>query len=354
MGKDSAALVIHRPAGELAEAERLEQVARALRLTTAAGAPSENTIRNYLGGIRRYFAWCAEVAHIDPAKAGEDDLISYRAYLVQKKRRPATIGLELMAVKRLYAVAGWRDPQRGDPAAGVKAPVDRTSPDERRKVLSPPGLQRLLDAPQGDRPQQVRDRAILACMGILGMRVSEVAGLRLADVDLAAGTHGELSVTGKGAKTRMLALTPETARRLRAWLEQRPPVARPDTATLFVTLRNAGPGRLAGPGDGDPGPGRSGEEAPGAGRPMTARGIRELTDNYLRQEGLKRPGLSCHSLRHTCGTLAKMNGAEDGAIARMFGHSNLETTRLYTRAAERYLKNPALFVEEAVWPSDMP
>lgn len=342
MGKDSAALT-RRPAQELATAEdRLEQVARQLRLTTASGAPSEYTIRNYMGEIRRYFAWCKEVARIDPAHAGEDDLLSYRAWLVGKKYKPATIALKLQAVKRLYAVANWRDPQRGDPAAGLKAPPDRTNPAERRKILSPPGLQRLLDAPQGDGPQQVRDRAILSCMGILGMRVSEVAGLRLADVDLEAGPHGELSVTGKGQKTRLLPLTPETAGRLRAWLDRRPPVAQAEAETVFVTIRIAGPGH----------PAEDRSEDLGPGRPMRARTIRELTDNYLRQEGLKRPGLSCHALRHTCGVIAKMSGAEDAAIARQFGHSNLETTRLYTRAAERYLKTPALYVEEAVWPAE--
>ena len=147
-------------------------------------------------------AWCAERG-INPATAAEDDIAVYRWELVAQYK-VGTMTVKLAAIRRLYEAAVWRGLRQDNPAAGLRAPKDRTARAERIKSLPLDGLRRLLDASKGDGAAAVRDRAILALMGRHGLRVPEVAGLIVDAVGLDAGT---VRVTGKGRKTRTGALT---------------------------------------------------------------------------------------------------------------------------------------------------
>jgi site-specific recombinase XerC len=94
-----------------------------------------------------------------------------------------TVAVKLASVQPLCEAIRWRGLRDDNPAAGVKAPRDRTSREEKAKFLPLDGLKRLLDAPKGDGLQARRGRAILALMGVHGLRVAEVAGpLGLASV----------------------------------------------------------------------------------------------------------------------------------------------------------------------------
>ena len=94
-----------------------------------------------------------------------------------------TVAVKLVAIRRLYEAAVWRGLRQDNPAAGLKAPKDRTERAERIKFLPLDGLRCLLDAPKGDDPAAHRDRAILALMGRHGLRVSEVSRLTVDAVD---------------------------------------------------------------------------------------------------------------------------------------------------------------------------
>ena len=87
----------------------------------------------------------------------------------------------------------------GNPAAGLRAPKDRTERSERVKFLPLERLRRLLDAPKGDSPAVVRDRAMLALVGRHGLRVSEVAGLTVCDAGLEVGTARVLEKAAENA-----------------------------------------------------------------------------------------------------------------------------------------------------------
>jgi integrase/recombinase XerD len=156
--------------------------ARFLRLHTADGDVSPATIRSYYGNAAQFVAWCGERG-INPAAATEDDLLSYRRELVAEYAT-GTVAVKLAAIRRLYEAAMWRGLRQDNPAAGLKAPKDKTERSERIKFLPLDGLRRLLDAPRGDHPAAVRDRAILAMMGRHGLRVSEVTGSGVESVDL--------------------------------------------------------------------------------------------------------------------------------------------------------------------------
>jgi site-specific recombinase XerD len=159
-------------------------------------------------------------------------------------------------------------------------------------------------------------------MGIHGLRVAEVASLKLEDLDLATGT---IKVMGKGQKARKVYLTEQTTAVLTAWLNLRPDVALSDTRTVFVVV---------------------GHRATGTS--ISDRATRFLVDGYLDQMGLKEAGISCHSLRHSAATWARAGGAKLDAIADMLGHSSTTTTQVYAQIVDKISENPARFLEAAM------
>ena len=296
----------------------LEIFARFLRLRVADGDASPATIYTYHTQAAQFVAWCRE-RDLRPAAATEEDIIAYRKRLVEAGYRRTTVALKLAVVKRLYEALVWRGLRVDNPAAGVKAPRDRTVQDERVKYLPLDGLKRLLAAPQGDSPQAKRDRAVLSLMGMHGLRVAEVAGLQCGDVDLTAGV---VKVLGKGRKTRTVYLIEQTTELLAAWLEVRATVALSEVHAFFVAV---GPN--------------------GAGTALTTRGVRYLVDKYLTALGLKAEGISCHALRHSAATWARAGGARLDAIAGMLGHTSITTTSIYARLVDRMSENPARYLE---------
>jgi hypothetical protein len=144
-------------------------------------------------------------------------------------------------------------------------------------------VDRLLKAPKAGTARGRRNRAILGLMALHGLRVCEVARLDLGSVDLEARTA---VLRGKGSKQRTVLLVGRSCALLRSWLEARPHVAAAGEMALFVSLHPPRPGTR-----------------------MDRRTLRAMTDKHLRALGLKRPGVSCHALRHSFATLARASGA---------------------------------------------
>jgi integrase/recombinase XerD len=119
-------------------------------------------------------AWCGEQG-ISPATTTEDDIAAYRKALVGQYTT-GTVAVKLAAIRRLYEAAVWRGLRQDNPAAGLRAPKDKTERAEHVKFLPLDGLRQLLNAPEGDSAIAIRDRAILALMGRHGLRVSKVSG----------------------------------------------------------------------------------------------------------------------------------------------------------------------------------
>jgi len=293
-----------------------------LRLDVAQGDASPRTVATYQAQVRDFLAWC-QAQGLHPALATEDDLKAYRAHLVEQYAR-ATVATRLAAVRRFYQAAVWRGYRTDNPAAGIRPPRERTARDERVRFLSLEGLKRLLDAPRGDGLRAVRDRAILALMGVHGLRVGEIVALDLADLDPDAGT---VSVPGKGGKRRTVYLVDISRQRLADWLAVREQAAGEGETALFVAVDRAK--RFTG-------------------RRMTRRAVEALTDHYLERLGLKRGGISCHSLRHSAAVWARAFGAAVDALADMLGHASVDTTRIYARIVNRMQENPARFLEAAL------
>jgi site-specific recombinase XerD len=243
------------------------------------------------------------------------------------------VGRKLASVRRFYQMAHSHGMLPANPSFGLKSPADQTAQSERIKYLPLMTLKALFAATETarDPAAQVRDKAIVALMAIHGLRVCEVSRLDVGDVDLEAGEAGELAVLGKGRKRRKVLLTDETRVAVEKWLAVRrlvrtsPPAPSPmrgggETAeALFLAL--SGPAERIG-----------------------MRGLRTMVDGYLRKIGAKKPGVSCHALRHTYATQSLAAGASLLAISGSMGHSSVTTTQVYAQIVDKARNNPAKFL----------
>jgi site-specific recombinase XerD len=281
-----------------------------VRRRCARGNPSEHTVRGYRTQARLWLEWCREHG-VEPRKATEEDVVSYRAELVARYKA-ATVQLKLQCVRHLYDALG-REP---NPAEGVQAPPDPTPPQEEIEFLTVEEARAVLAVVDAvDDPQRrARDRAILTTLLTLGLRASELRALRLDDLDLG---RGRLVVrAGKGRKRRVLWLTDGLERALRGWLALRPAT---ESDRLFVGLT-----------------GRGG---------LSDSGLRKIVNGYLRKAGCKREGQASHIFRHTAITLAIAGGARREHVQRMAGHADPRTTDAYVHLVAAREENPARVVE---------
>jgi site-specific recombinase XerD len=303
---------------ELVKADILDAFASFLRLNVAQGDASPETIRSYHAHVGQFVDWCGDHG-VNPAMATEEELERYRAYLTGAGYERGTIGVKLSVVRRLYQAATWRGLRTDNPAAGLKAPKERGARADRVKYLPLAGFRLLMDAPDKGTMRGKRDRAILALLGYHGLRVSEVASLTVDDLHL--GDPAWVTVTGKGNKTRQVYLTTTTRKTLETWLAARP--SGPGHRHVFVTLDNRT-----------------------RGEPLSGRSIRNLIDGYLEGLGLKKPGISCHSLRHSFATWSLAGGAKLESIQDTLGHASVETTQVYAKIVDRMRENPTLYLEK--------
>jgi integrase/recombinase XerD len=289
-----------------------------LRLEVAQGAATPDTQRSYWSQMRAWTAWCqAQACCVVTASALA--VKAYRQALVEAGYQAASIAHKLAVLRRVYAAAMAQGLRADNPALGVHPPRDRRAADL-LPCLAEGELRQLLAAvPHTDTVPARRDRALLALLAVQGLRTVEVARATVADL-----YHGDpvvLRVRGK-TRDRLLPLRPDLAAVLQAYLAARGTVHDDATGTPLV----AAVGNRAG------------------GQRLSRRGIRHVVDGYLRQAGLKRPGVSDHALRHTAATLAYKYTRDLRAVQHMLGHADPRTTARYAHLVERLQQNPALAV----------
>jgi integrase/recombinase XerD len=194
-------------------------------------------------------------------------------------------------------------------------PTDPTKPVDRPRlarklprVLTFEEIERLLAIPDVTKPRGIRDAAMIHLMYASGLRVSELVGLKVGDLDTRAGL---VSAFGKGGKRRLVPVGEAALEHAATYLrEVRPKVVRPNDPTLFVSPR---------------------------GGPLTRQGFWKLLKAYARAAGITTP-ISPHKLRHSFATHLLRNGADLRAVQAMLGHADLGTTEIYTRVAQDHIR----------------
>ncbi len=264
---------------------------------------SPTTIASYRRDLRRFDAYLEEhglvLIAVTPA-----DLERFVAVLRAEGKAPSSVARNLVAVRSLYRFLRDEGYPEDDPGADVEVP---RVPAGLPKALSEAEIAGLLDSVTGDEPLDRRDRAILEVLYGTGLRISELVGLSLGDLDLAEGL---LRAFGKGAKERVVPLGRLARESLVAWLGPggRPAMEperwarRDDAEAVFLNQRG---GRLS--------------------RQGAYLVVRHRGDAV----GLG-ARLTPHVLRHSCATHLLDHGADIRAVQELLGHASVSTTQVYT------------------------
>jgi len=269
---------------------------------------SANTVAAYRRDLAAYVAWLGR--SLDSATTA--DLESYVAALRADGRAPASVARALVAVRSLHRFLAEEGGSSDDPGAAVEAPrVPRGLP----KALSEEEVERLLAAVTGTAALDRRDRAILEVLYGTGVRISELVGLSLADLDLESGS---LRAFGKGAKERIVPLVGMAREAVLDWLSPsgRPAVEperwarRGDAEAVFLNARG---GRLS------------------------RQGAWGVVRRYGERVGLGER-LTPHVLRHSCATHLLDHGADIRVVQELLGHASISTTQVYTLVSTERLR----------------
>ena len=267
---------------------------------------SANTLAAYRADLRAFQSWLAKKG-LALEQATRADLLAYLAANVRVGLSPRSSARHLSTLRRFYRYLLIQGRTQADPTADVRSPViGRPLP----KNISEQGVEKLLSTPPRDTALGSRDRAMLETMYASGLRVSELVGLTLNELDL---TTGLVRVVGKGGRERIVPLGEEASESLREYLGQ----ARSDllkaqlTDAVFVTRR---------------------------GGPMTRQAFWQLIKRYAQQAGIGAE-FSPHSLRHAFATHLLNHGADLRSVQMLLGHTDLSTTQIYTHVARARLQS---------------
>jgi integrase/recombinase XerD len=264
---------------------------------------STNTLAAYRRDLRRYAAWLGERGQT-VLTATEDDVVAHIGALRAQGLADASVKRAAVAVRSLHRFLLEEGRRADDPAAHVEQPhVRRGLP----KALTEDEVGRLLAAPVGDDPIARRDRAVLEVLYGCGVRVGELVGLSLADVDLDGAL---LRVLGKGSKERIVPLGGHAVRALVAWLG---PGGRPDLEPVRWRRRGDAEAVFLG----------------ARGGRLTRQGAWDVLRRHGGRVGLD-GRLSPHVLRHSCATHMLDHGADIRAVQELLGHASISTTQIYT------------------------
>jgi integrase/recombinase XerC len=262
-------------------------------------ALSANTVENYARDVHRLFELAGELAvsQIAPQQARR-----FVAVLHGRGLDGRTLARMLSAWRGFFRYLARDHGFTRNPFQGMRAPkAPRILP----KALSPDEAARLVEL-SGDDDMALRDRAMVELFYSSGLRLSELIGLQLGDIDFQDGT---VRVTGKGNKTRVVPVGRFARQALQDWLDQRAALVPPEQAALFV--------------------GRNG-------RRVSPRTVQRRLQRWAVRQGLSQH-VHPHMLRHSFASHVLQSSGDLRAVQEMLGHASISSTQVYTHLDFQYL-----------------
>jgi site-specific recombinase XerD len=277
----------------------------AARFARSLSGLASSTRDAYERDLRSFATWAGAQGVAGPAAVDRQVLRRYLADLHREGLAAASVRRRIAVLRRYFGWLAERGLIESDPTVGVSTPQG-----ERRlpRVLSADELHVLIDEPPAETGQNQRDAAIVELLYGSGLRVSELCGLDVDDVDL---TRRRAQVWGKGGKQRVVPLSAPSVRALRNWISQdrdgRAELAEPaERSALFFNARH----RRIGPRD-----------------------VRRIIDR--RSPVPTHP----HALRHTFATHLLDGGADLRVVQELLGHADVATTQVYTHVSRERLRS---------------
>lgn len=271
---------------------------------------SPQTVKSYREDLTQALSFCRD--HLKKSSTESNDwtirtLRAFAAWLHSQGYAKTTIARRLAAVRSFGKHLCRHGILTANPAEALRGPKrDQKLP----HFLTLPDVQKLLEAPGSKNAFARRDRAILETIYSAGLRVSELVGLNVADLQL---DDGVAVVRGKGKKERLALLGEQSTTAMTAWLADRSQILSHFDRPLDAVFLNKNGTRL------------------------TTRSVGRLLVKYLQQAGLD-PRTSPHTLRHSFATHLLDAGADIRGVQELLGHKNLTTTQVYTHVTTQRLQ----------------
>ena len=262
---------------------------------------SPHTITNYTTDLKAFavFLGDKDIASVD--------LLALRKFLADMRARnysKRTIARKLASLRTFFKFLFREGYLKTNPTTAILTPkLDKKLP----VFLDVKKVARLVESPSEDTIAGLRDRAILETLYSAGIRVSELVGLDVDDVDFISGV---IKVLGKGSKERIVPVGEPAIAAIRKYIETRAGKTVKDKDAVFLNK---------------------------SGRRLTDRSVRRIVDKYIKACSIVEH-ISPHSLRHSFATHLLDRGADLRSVQELLGHMNLSTTQIYTHVTMERLK----------------
>ena len=264
---------------------------------------ARNTVEAYAGDLRSFLDYCLRHEVVETEGVSSRLVVDFLLWLTGEGLSARSQARRLVAVRMLFKFLCGERHLAKDPTAAVELP---RIPQRLPGVLGTEEVERLLAAPDRRTLLGLRDAAMLETLYATGIRVSELVGMRLADLHL---ERGYVMVFGKGSKQRLVPLGEPAILLIEEYLENVRPVWDRGHPGLFLTQRR---------------------------RTMTRQGCWKLIKGHARRAGIK-VAISPHKLRHSFATHLLDHGADLRAVQEMLGHADISTTQIYTHVSQARL-----------------
>jgi integrase/recombinase XerD len=267
---------------------------------------SPNTVSAYRRDLVKFDGF-ARKRKLSLEGVTRDDLVDFLASLYRMNLESRTVARHLVTLRNFFRFAQMQELISTDPSINLESPKIRRSLPGYLRLEE---VERLLEQPDSSTALGLRDRAMLEVLYSTGLRVSELIGLRVSDLDSKVGC---VRCIGKGDKERIVPVGRKALSMVEKYLRD----ARPQllgklcgSPTLFVNRRGVSLSRV---------------------------GVWKILSGYGRRAGL-RVSLTPHMLRHSFATHLLERGADLRSVQLMLGHADISTTQIYTHVVEERLK----------------
>ena len=259
---------------------------------------SKHTILNYRLDLKDFskFLGDSPIQNVDYLA-----LRKYLAVLKEKNLVARTVNRRLSSLRSFFKFLVRDGYLKTNPTLSLSSPKQEK---HLPSFLTEDEVAKLIEAALPKDERGMRDRAILETFYSTGIRISELVGLNVEDIDFIGGV---VKVMGKGKKERIAPIGDVASSRIRAYLEAR----KKQAEALFLNK---------------------------SGRRITDRGVRNIVEKYLKMASIKQ-GVSAHTLRHSFATHLLNRGADLRSVQELLGHANLSTTQIYTHLTTERLKS---------------
>jgi integrase/recombinase XerD len=267
---------------------------------------SDNTLSSYLRDIKQFKTWLLGAGSPDLRRVKKDTINEYMLYLSGAGKSPATITRCTASLKSFYAYMLGRGAVRTNPAKNIAAlKVERKCPE----ILTSKEVELFLEQPKCVDEKGYRDHAMLELLYATGIRVSELIGLDVGDVNLAGGFIRCRSKT----RERIIPLYRTAIKALRDYITDIRPriISGPDEQALFVNMNG---GR------------------------MSRQGFWKIIKYYQEKAEISKD-ITPHTLRHSFAVHLLENGADLRSIQEMLGHADISSTQIYAHIIKKHLKD---------------